>query len=795
MKILKRNERYEAVKFDKILGRIKKQTYGLSDTIDAHVVSKVVIEGLYDGVSTVELDKLAAETAFSLSKDHPDYAILAGRIAISALHKRVKKPFSETIDDLYNYIHPKTNERAGMIADDVYAFIKKHSTELNEAIVFDRDFNHDYFGFKTLEKSYLLKIDGLVAETPQHMWMRVACGIWNGNVEEVIKTYDLMSQGYFTHASPTLFNSGTKRPQLSSCFLLTMSEDSLECITDTWKDMAYISKNAGGIGIDVGNIRARGSYIKGTNGTSNGLLPMIQVINQMMRYIDQGGQKRKGSAAIYVPITHPDVEDIIDIRKTHGSEDMRARDLFPAMWVNDLFMRRVEADEDWTFMSPDECPGLNDVYDEQIGSGSFTDLYTRYEQAGRGKKKIKARELMAKIIEAQIETGTPYMVFKDTANRRSNQKNVGVIKSSNLCVEIYEVANENETAVCNLASIALPKYLKQVRGHKEYVFDHQSLFEVAYQITKNLNRVIDVNFYPTEKTKTSNMKMRPISIGVQGLADVFARLKIAFDSEEAKQLNKEIFQTIYFATLSASTHLAKLDGAYKSFKGSPAAEGILQYHMAGLTNEDLNDRWDWSKLIEDIKSNGLRNSLHIGLMPTSSTSNILGNNECFEPFTSLIYLRTTLSGKFAIVNKHLVRDLTEIGLWNTKIRDQIILNDGSIQSIVDIPDEIKNIYKNAWEIKQRVLIDMAADRGAFVDQGQSMNLFMANANVAKISSALFHAWKSGLKTGSYYIHTKSVMSANKGLAMDIKKEVENQSNIEGVACSLDSPEDCISCGS
>lgn len=788
MEVIKRDGSRERVKLDKILNRVKKQCYGLNmDYIEPMEIAKKVISGLYDGISSVELDTLAAETSAALTPTHPDYSILASRICVTSLHKRTPKSFSQVIEQLYNYVDPKTGLEAPMIADDVYEIIMNNSKDIDSQIITDRDLDYDYFGFKTLEKSYLLKIDGLPAERPQQMIMRVAIGIHKNDLASAYKTYDLMSQGYFTHATPTLFNSGTRRPQLSSCFLVSMNDDSIQGIYKTLSDVAQISKNAGGIGLHIHNVRGTGAYIKGTNGTSNGIIPMLKVFNETARYVDQGGGRRKGSFAIYLEPWHCDVEDFLNLRKNHGKEEMRARDLFLALWTPDLFMERVRDNGDWTLFSPDEAPGLDDCYGEE-----FNTLYTKYESEGRGRKTLKAQDLWYKIIEAQIETGTPYILYKDSANTKSNQKNLGTIKSSNLCTEIIEYSDSKETAVCNLASIALPKFI--IPGKKPK-YDLNALKDIAYTATINLNRVIDVNYYPTKETKTSNMKHRPIGIGVQGLADTFAILKIPFESEEAKQLDREIFEAIYYGAMCASVDLAEKEGAYQSFKGSPLSKGLFQFD---LWNESPSTKWDWKELRERVKTHGARNSLLLAPMPTASTSQILGNNECFEPFTSNIYIRKTLSGEFPVVNKHLVKELVKLGIWSESLRDKIIINNGSVQDIPEIPEDLKSIYKTAWEMSQKVIIDHAAIRSPFICQSQSMNLFVQDANFAKLSSAHFYGWSKGLKTGSYYIRTKAATTAIKGLGIDtsrmepIKSESDNYSDL---VCSIDNPEDCQACGS
>ncbi len=785
MYVIKRDGRKEAVKFDKITARIKKLCYGLNPLVTPEKVAMKVIEGLYDGVTTSELDNLAAEVAATNTISHPDYALLASRIAVSNLHKNTKKSFTSSIDDLYKYVDPKTGNKAPLISDEVYKIIKNNSDVLDSTIIYDRDFRYDYFGFKTLERSYLLKLNGEIAERPQQMLMRVAVGIHKTDIDAVVETYNYMSEGWFTHATPTLFNSGTPNPQMSSCFLLTTKEDSISGIYDTLSQCAKISQSAGGIGLSVHDIRARGSYIKGTNGTSNGIVPMLRVFNDTARYVDQGGGKRKGSFAIYVEPWHADVFDFLDLKKNHGKEEQRARDLFYALWIPDLFMRRVEENGDWTLMCPHECPGLSESYGK-----NFEKLYIKYENEGKGKKTIKAQDLWFKILESQIETGTPYMLYKDAANEKSNQKNLGTIKSSNLCTEIIEYTAPDEVAVCNLASIALPKFVMD--GN----FDFEKLFKIAYRVTKNLDKVIDVNYYPIPEAKNSNMRHRPIGIGVQGLADAFILMRYAFESSEAKQLNKDIFETIYYAAVTASKDLAIENGPYESWEGSPISKGVLQFD---LWNIKPSDRWEWDLLRAEIKKHGVRNSLLLAPMPTASTAQILGNNECFEPYTSNIYTRRVLSGEYIIVNKHLLRDLVKLGIWNDRLKNKLMASNGSIQNIDEIPDNIKALYKTAWEISQKVILDMAADRGAYIDQSQSMNIFMENANFAKLTSMHFYGWKAGLKTGMYYLRTKSATDAIKftldkqALTEPIAKTEEE--TMAEINCSLDGPDDCISCGS
>ena len=792
MYVVKRDGRREQVQFDKITARVKKLCYSLHENVDPVSVAMRVIEGVYDGVTTSELDNLAAEVAATNAVNHPDYAQLASRIAVSNLHKTTKKSFTEVMRDLHTYKDPVTGENASLVADDVMEIIEANSEELDSAIIYDRDFSYDYFGFKTLERSYLLKLDGEVAERPQQMLMRVSVGIHKDDIESAIKTYNLMSEGWFTHATPTLFNAGTPKPQMSSCFLLTMQEDSISGIYDTLKQCAKISQNAGGIGLAIHDIRATGSYIRGTNGTSNGIVPMLRVFNDTARYVDQGGGKRKGSFAVYIEPWHADVFDFLDLKKNHGKEEQRARDLFYALWTPDLFMKRVEEDGDWTLMCPNECPGLTDSWGEE-----FEALYEKYEAEGKGRKTIKAQELWFKIVENQIETGVPYMLYKDAANSKSNQQNLGTIRSSNLCTEIIEYTSKDEVAVCNLASIALPKFVTE-----EGEFDHDKLFEVTYQVTKNLNRVIDRNYYPIPEARNSNMRHRPVGLGVQGLADAFIMMRYPFDSEEARQLNKDVFETIYYAACCASKDMAIEEGPYESFKGSPASKGQLQFDMWGVTPRD---RWEWDVLKEEIMDKGMRNSLLVAPMPTASTAQILGNNECFEPYTSNIYTRRTLSGEFIVVNNHLLRDLTKLGLWDADMKNQLIAANGSIQNIPNIPENLKQLYRTAWEISQRAILDMAADRGAYICQSQSLNVFMENANAPKLTSMHFHAWRSGLKTGMYYLRTKAATDAIK-FTVDKKyktapqteaprKSIQEMTDEEqaAMACSIENGSDCEMC--
>jgi ribonucleoside-diphosphate reductase alpha chain len=807
MYVIKRDGRKEQVQFDKITARIKKLCYGLHEAVDPVKIALRVIDGVYDGVKTTELDNLAAEVAATNAVSHPDYASLASRIAVSNLHKATKKSFAETMEDLFRYVDPVTGENASLIAEDVIEIVRANAAFLDSQIIYDRDFNYDYFGFKTLERSYLLKLDGAIVERPQHMLMRVAVGIHKEDLESAVKTYHQMSEGWFTHATPTLFNSGTPKPQMSSCFLLTMKEDSITGIYDTLKQCAKISQNAGGIGLAIHDIRATGSYIKGTNGTSNGIVPMLRVFNDTARYVDQGGGKRKGSFAIYLEPWHADIFDFLELKKNHGKEEQRARDLFYALWIPDLFMKRVKENGDWTLMCPNECPGLSDTHSE-----AFEALYTRYESEGKGRKTIRAQELWFKIVESQIETGTPYMLYKDAANRKSNQQNLGTIRSSNLCTEIIEYTAPDEVAVCNLASIALPKFVQ------DGAFDHNKLFEITYQVTRNLNRIIDRNYYPIPEARNSNMRHRPIGIGVQGLADAFILLRFPFDSPEARALNSEIFETIYYAAATASKDMAKEEGAYETFAGSPASRGILQFDMWGVTP---SSRWEWDVLKEEIQAHGLRNSLLLAPMPTASTAQILGNNECFEPYTSNIYTRRTLSGEFIIVNKHLLHDLNRLGLWNDDMKNRIIAANGSIQNIPDIPENLKALYRTAWEIPQRSIVDMSADRGAFICQSQSLNVFMENVNTAKLTSMHFYAWEKGLKTGMYYLRTKAATDAiqftvdksykqktqpaqvaapaavpvAEAVASSTSGYTLSERDAAALACSLDNPDSCEMCGS
>jgi len=752
MYVYKRDGRKEDVKFDKVTARIRKLCYGLdSEYVDPIEITRKVIDGIYEGVTTVELDNLAAETAAYKTTTHPDYAVLAARIAISNLHKETKKTFSSVVTDLYEYINPKNGRHSPMVSKETYDIVLQNKAKLDGAIIFERDFHYNYFGFKTLERSYLLRINGKVAERPQHMLMRVAVGIHGADIEKAIETYNLMSEKFFTHASPTLFNAGTPNPQMSSCFLVTMKDDSIEGIYDTLKTCAMISKTAGGIGLNIHCIRGTGSYIAGTNGVSNGIVPMLRVYNNTARYVDQGGNKRPGAFAIYIEPWHSDVFEFLDLRKNHGKEEVRARELFYALWIPDLFMKRVEQNGDWSLMCPAECPGLADVYGDE-----FEALYEKYEREGRSRRTVKAQKLWYAILEAQTETGNPFMLYKDAANRKSNQKNLGTIKCSNLCTEIIEYSAPDEVAVCNLASIALPTYIHHDTQSGTRTYDFKKLHEVTKVVCANLNKIIDVNYYPVPEAKKSNMRHRPIGIGVNGLADAFMIMGYAFDSPEAKKLNIQIFETIYHAALERSSEIAQELGTYETYAGSPASQGDLQYDLWGVTPSSL---WDWAELKRKIATHGLRNSLLLAPMPTASTSQILGFNECFEPYTSNLYTRRVLAGEFQVVNPWLLRELVEQGLWNEQMKNRIIAHGGSIQNVPGIPDRIKALYKTVWEISQKVIIDMAADRGAFICQSQSLNIHLQAPSFGQLTSMHFYGWKKGLKTGTYYLRTRPAANA------------------------------------
>jgi len=805
MFVVKRDGRKEPVHFDKITSRIEKLMWGLSKDVDPIEITKKVISGVYAGVSTSELDVLAAQTAAHMVTVSPDYGLLAARLEVSNLHKNTKKSFSEVISDLYDYINPRSGERGPLISRAVYEIVQENKEELEAAMVFDRDFGYDYFGIKTLTKSYLLKINGVIWERPQHMLMRVSLGIHGEDLKSAIETYNLMSLKWFTHASPTLFNAGTQRPQLSSCFLLTMKDDSIEGIYDTLKQCAQISKNAGGIGVAIHCIRGTGSYIKGTNGTSNGIVPMLRVFNNTARYVDQGGGKRKGSFAMYLEPWHSDIFNFLELRKNHGSEEERARDLFFGLWIPDLFMKRVEENGVWSLFCPNEAKGLYDCYGEQ-----FVALYTRYEKEKKFKRQLKARELWSAILQSQVETGTPYMCYKDACNNKSNQKNLGTIKSSNLCTEIMEYTSAEEVAVCNLASIALPKFVDP----KTQTFDYEKLVQITKVVTRNLNRVIDVNYYPVKEAKTSNMRHRPIGIGVQGLADVFMLLRVAFDSDTARQLNRKIFEAIYFGALSASNEIAQKDGPYETYKGSPISEGKLQQDLWKEFSKESDskqkeegqwadsDCFDWKALRANIAKHGVRNSLLVAPMPTASTSQILGNNECFEPYTSNVYVRRTLAGEFVCINNHLLRDLINLGVWTPLLKDKLIAANGSVQNLAEVPKDLKAIYKTVWEISAKTQINMAADRGRYIDQSMSFNIHMTDPNIGKLTSMHFYGWKKGLKTGMYYLRTKAAADAIKftvdqaAIEQDAQKQIQQakDKNLKQMTSKLDNQDDCLMCG-
>lgn len=773
MHVVKRDGRVESVHFDKITSRITKLAFGLdSKYVEPSLVAQKVIQGVYPGVTTCELDELAAQTAASFATTHPDYSILAARISVSNLQKSTTAVFSDLTEALHNYVHPITNKAASLVSKAYYETVMNNKDRLNAAINHARDFDYDYFGFKTLEKSYLLKLDGQIAERPQLMLMRVAVGIHGDDIERVIETYEGLSERYFTHATPTLFNAGSDKPQMSSCFLLTMKDDSIDGIYDTLKNCAIISKYAGGIGLATHNVRASKSYIRGTNGTSNGIVPMLRVFNNTARYVDQGGGKRKGSIAIYLEPWHADIFAFLDLRKNHGNEADRARDLFYAMWMPDLFMERVKANGKWSLFCPDECPGLPDCHGQE-----FKELFERYEREGKARETIQAQKLWFAILDSQVETGTPYIVYKDHCNSKSNQQNLGTIRCSNLCTEIVQYTSPEETAVCNLASISLSKLVRpdENTGGQTLMFDFEKLREVASILTRNLNRVIDRNFYPIPEAKRSNMKHRPIGLGVQGLADAFAILKLPFESPEAAKLNRDIFETIYFGACTASCQLAKEEGHYESYPGSPTSKGQLQFDLWGVTP---SPRWDWATLKQNMAKYGLRNSLLVAPMPTASTAQILGNNESTEPFTSNIYNRRVLAGEFTIVNKHLLRDLTSLGIWDESLRNRLISDRGSIQNIEEIPKKLRDVYKTVWEVSQRTILDLAADRSPYICQSQSLNIHIAEPTSSKLTSMHFYAWKKGLKTGMYYLRTRPKADAiqftvdQEKLAADIKKKAE-----------------------
>ena len=729
MRVIKRSGRIEDMKFDNVTNRIKKLTYGLSEKCDSSKVAQQVFSSMYDEITTQEIDTLSAEICIGMITTDPDYEVLATRIIASNIQKVCPNNF---------YLSMKKLAKAGIITDEVAQIAGR----VKDDIVTKRDYDFGYFGLKTLEKSYLQRLDGVLMETPQYMFMRVAIGIHGEDIPSVIETYNKMSQGYFVHATPTLFNAGTPRPQMSSCFLIANKEDSINGIYGTLTECAQISKWAGGIGMHIHDVRANKSRIRGTNGTSDGIIPMLRVFNATARYVNQAG-RRKGSIAVYLEPWHADIMEFLELRLNQGDEEARCRDLFSALWIPDLFMKRVEQGGQWSLFCPDKAPGLSDAVGEE-----FEALYTKYEEEGRANATVPAAEVWKAILKSQTETGTPYMLYKDACNKKSNQKNLGTIKSSNLCTEILEYTDKDETAVCNLASIALPKYVNE----ETRTVDYEKLHEVTKTVTKNLNRVIDRNFYPVETARKSNMRHRPIGLGVQGLADVFILCRLAFDSDEAKEMNARIFETMYHAALEASSELAEVEGSYETFEGSPASQGVLQFDM---WEGETKLHYDWDALKERIKEKGLRNSLLMAPMPTASTAQILGNNECFEPYTTNIYLRRTLAGEFVIVNKHLVNDLKKVGLWSKEMKDLMVKAGGSIQNIVDIPDDIKNLYRTVWEISQKSIIDMAADRGRFIDQSQSMNLFMESPTLSKLSSMHMYAWKAGLKTGMYYLRSKA----------------------------------------
>ena len=741
MRVKKRNGTFENIAFDKILNRVKNlgKSANITSINYASLIIKV-IDQLYDGIPTTKIDELTAEQCAALSTQHPDYITLASHIATSNNHKNTDASFYKVMVKLHNN---KDNQKCSspLISETTMSAITKYKIELENMIMYERDFLIEYFGYKTLEYSYLLKVDGQVVERPQHMWLRVSVGIHGDNIEKIKETYDLMSQKYFTHATPTLFNSGTLRPQMSSCYLIAMENDSLGGIFNTLADCAHISKWAGGIGLHIHNVRARGSLIRGTNGASTGIVPMLRVFNSTARYVDQGG-RRNGSFAIYLEPWHADIREFLELKKNHGDEEVKARDLFYALWIPDLFMKKIKENEDWCLFCPNECPGLSDVYGEK-----FDALYHSYESEGREKCKLKARDLWFKILDSQMETGTPYLLYKDACNKKSNQQNIGTIKSSNLCCEIVQYSDDKETAVCNLASIALNKF---VTANK--TFDYDLLHSVAKVVTYNLNQVIDVNYYPTEKTRTSNMRHRPIGIGIQGLADIFMMMNFAFNSSEAKQINTNIFETIYHAALEASVELSKLHGPYDSFNGSPASKGILQFDMWNI--DPGNSRYNWTEMKASIIKYGIRNSLLLAPMPTASTSQILGNNEAFEPITSNIYTRRTLAGEFIVINKYLMRELIDMGLWTDALKNNIIANRGSVQHLTNLSEHVRNKYKTVWEIPMKDLIDMSADRAAFICQSQSLNLWMEEPSYGPLTSMHFYAWSKGLKTGLYYLRRK-----------------------------------------
>ena len=799
MYVIKRSGKKEQVSFDKVLERLKLLSLGLdTENFSYELVAQKTIEGIYDGVSTEELDNLSAEIAASKAVDHPDYGVLASRIIVSGIQKSVERIFSKNIELLYNYKDPKKEIHIPLVSEALYKIVQKHKDRLDKMIVHDRDYDYDYFGIKTLMRSYLLKRDGKISETPQQMLLRVSLGIHGDDLDSVEKSYQMLSKRLFTHATPTTITAGTPWPRLSSCFLLAMKDDSIEGIYDTLKSAALISQGGAGIGIHIHNIRSKGSYIRGTGGESNGIVPMLKNFNETARYVDQGGGKRKGVITIYLEPWHADVFDFLDLKKNTGKEELRARDLFYALWIPDLFMKRVKEDKMWSLMDPNVSSGLSDLYGKD-----FEKAYEKYEKEGKFVKQVRAQDLWFKIVSSQIETGNPYMLYKDAVNERNAQKNLGVIKSSNVCAEICEYSDSEQTGVCNLASIALPKFVK-----KDGSFDHEALRELVHVIVNNLDKIIDINKYPTKETEYSNLLHRPMGIGVQGFADMLVILKLPFDSDEALRLNREIFETIYYSALEKSNELAKSKGKYKSFDESPASEGILQFDFWQKQGREVvfSGRWNWDKLKEKIKKDGLRNSLFVAQMPTASTSQILGNNESVEPFTSNMYLRRTLSGEFIVINKHLIKDLLERGLWNEKMKHKMMAENGSIQNIDEIPDDLKKIYRTVWEIPQKAIIDQAAARSPFVDQSQSMNIHMTDPTFSKVTSMHFYGWKSGLKTGMYYLRTQAARDAIKftvnkelveekrgGGEQEKKSEAKNLEAKNLKVVSDDDPKVCINC--
>lgn len=778
MYVVKRNGAHERVHMDKITSRIAKLCTGLSeDHCDPVVVTQKVVAGLHSGVTTAELDELAAEICFAMTTQHPEYGILAARLVVSNMHKQLPQSFSETMRQLYEHMEPVTGAHAPLVSKEFLDVVERHAERLDAAIDRERDYGYSYFGMRTLERSYLKAIGGKVVEIPQHMLMRVAVGLHGDDLDAVLRTYELESLRYYTHASPTLFNAGTPRPQMSSCFLMKMKGDSIKGIFSTLSDCADVSHHAGGIGLSANKIRAAGTYIAGTTGHSNGLVPMLRVFNNTARYVDQGGNKRPGAFAIYVEPWHADIFDFLDLKKNTGKEEARARDLFYGLWIPDLFMRRVEANDQWSLFCPHQCPGLDDTWGEE-----FEALYARYEKEGRARRTVSAQRLWYAILEAQTETGTPYMLYKDACNRKSNQQNLGTICCSNLCTEIIQYSSPDEIAVCNLASLALPRFVRE-----DGTFDYAKLHEVAQAVLLNLNRVIDCNFYPLPETRLSNLRHRPVGLGVQGLADVFQLMRLPFESPGAADVNRLIFETIYHACLTASCAEARRHGPYETYPGSPVSRGILQPDMWGATPSDL---WDWKSLRRDVARYGVRNSLMIAPMPTASTSQILGHNEAIEPYTSNVYSRRVLAGEFQVVNPHLVKDLVRLGLWTPAIRNKIVADGGSVQRLAELPLEIKELYKTVWEISQRRIIDLAADRAPYIDQSQSLNLHVAQPNFGKLTSMHFYAWKKGLKTGMYYLRTRPAADA---IQFTVDKSPELAAGLAPKSCDLTTDGRCTSC--